>query len=323
MANKIVSSENLENIANAIRTKSGTTTKYTPNNMAAAILNIPGGGSTPTIESLSVTPSATTQTFNSSSVDGYKPVTVSGDSNLIAGNIKKNVQIFGTTGTYNPFEWMGTDVECLNANLYDATVQLSSTTFSSWTASTTAKSLKATQSLSVFSADMAHYAYLLRWVTVAHVALKSTATLTAIPEGLQINVFDQQIMRRPNSLANIEAENYNGNVYVNTAGLGWMQYYSTSSKKTYTWASANGFYGSVPTPTFASSTANTTNVTPKTPILYVKCNASYFDTARKDDIDIANTYWTIHGELYRMDLEKNCMRQRYTDLIGIINDELE
>ena len=35
-----------------------------------------GGGTTPTIQSLSITPSTSEQTFNSSSVDGYKPVTV-------------------------------------------------------------------------------------------------------------------------------------------------------------------------------------------------------------------------------------------------------
>ena len=236
----------------------------------------------------------------------YTPSTMAAAINAIPG------------GTFN---WMGVDVECIDDELYDATVQLSSTTYSTWTASTTAKSLKSTTSLSTFSADMANYAYLLRWVTVAHVALKETATLTAIPL-LQINMFDQQIMRRPNSLVNIEANNYNGNVYVNTASLAWMRYYNSSGSLTYTWASSYGFYGSVPTPTFASSTAATTNVTPKTPILYTRCSTSYFDTARYDDIDISNTYWTIHGELYRMDLEKNCMRQRYKDLIEIVNDEL-
>ena len=265
MAKALVSKSNLKNIADAIRTKSGTSLKYTPATMASAIAAIPGGA----------------------------------------------------------FNWMGEGVTCLNDSLYDATVQLSSTTFSTWTASTTAKSLKSTTSLSTFSADMANYAYLLRWVTVAHVALKDTATHTAVPEGLQINIFDQQIMRRPSSLANIQANNFNGNVYTNCASIGWMQYYNTSGSKTYTWSSSYGFYSGVPTPTFASSSANTTNVTPKTPILYTRCNASYFDTARKDDIDIDNTYWTIHGELYRIDLEKNCMRQRYTDLINIINDELQ
>ena len=265
MAQKVlISRSTMKNIADAIRTKSGTSAKYTPANMATAISAIPGGS----------------------------------------------------------FNWMGEGVECLNANLYNSTVQLADTTFSTWTASTTAKSLKSTTSLSTFSADMDDYAYLLRWITIAHVALKDTATHTAIPEGWQINIYDQQIMRRPSSLANIQANNYNGNVYVNTAGLGWMQYYNTSSTKTYTWASSYGFYSGVPTPTFASSSAATTNVTPKTPILYTRCSTSYFATDRKDDIDIDNTYWTIHGELYRMNVEKNCMRQRYTNLISVINNTL-
>jgi len=321
MGKVIVTKSYLDDIGDAIREKNGLSTLYTPAQMAPAIRNIPTGSAT--INSLTVTPSASTQTFNASGVDGYKPVTVNGDADLIAGNIKKDTEIFGVTGTYNPFNWMGADVEVVNANLHNSTVQLSSTTYSSWTASTTAKSLKATQSLTAFSADMANYAYLLRWVTVAHIAHKSTATLNAIPYQLQINLFDQQIMRRPNSLVNIQADNYNGNVYVNTAGLGWMRYYKADGTLTYTWSSSYGFYGSVPTPTFASSTANTTNVTPKTPILYVRCSTTYFDTARYGDIDIDNTYWTIHGELYRMNLEKNCMRQRYTDLNNIINDELD
>ena len=89
---------------------------------------------TPTIQSLSITPSETSQTFNASNVDGYKPVNVSAiqtetptvnlslasgnqtvnassgkyiksltikkPSTLIGSNIKKNVVIAGITGTY-------------------------------------------------------------------------------------------------------------------------------------------------------------------------------------------------------------------------------
>ena len=42
--------------------------------------------SAPTIESLSVTPSETQQTYNSSSVDGYKPVTVGAISSTYVGS---------------------------------------------------------------------------------------------------------------------------------------------------------------------------------------------------------------------------------------------
>lgn len=92
-------------IANAITAKGGTVNSGDGfDDFATDIGTIPTG-STPTISSLTVTPSTTTQTFNSSSVDGYKPVTVNAvtssiDSNITAGNIKKDVQILGVTGTY-------------------------------------------------------------------------------------------------------------------------------------------------------------------------------------------------------------------------------
>lgn len=44
MAQKVLISRNtMKNIADAIRTKSGTSAKYTPANMATAINAIPGG----------------------------------------------------------------------------------------------------------------------------------------------------------------------------------------------------------------------------------------------------------------------------------------
>lgn len=265
MADKaLVSRSNLRNIANAIRTKNGTTSKYTPANMASAITAIPGGA----------------------------------------------------------YNWMGEGVECIDNNLYDATVGLADTTYSTWTASTTAKSLKATQSLSTFPAtDMENNAYLIRWVVTTDVAHNDDATLVTLPVK-QVNIFDQQIIRRPSSLVNIQADNFNANVYVNTATLAWMQYYNASGVLTYTWASSYGFYGSVPTPTFSSSTVASPNVTPKTPILYARCSTTYFSTDRYDDIDIENTSWHIHGSLYRMDADC-CMRQRYGQLVDVINDVLE
>ena len=65
-----------------------------------------GGGGGATIEELNVTPSTSAQTITASGgVDGYSPVNVSAvtssiDANITAGNIKKDVQILGVTGTY-------------------------------------------------------------------------------------------------------------------------------------------------------------------------------------------------------------------------------
>ena len=66
--------------------------------------------SSPTIQSLTVNPSTTQQTFNASGVDGYKPVTVSAVSqtNLTADNIKNGTTVTISNGTSNLWSVTGT-----------------------------------------------------------------------------------------------------------------------------------------------------------------------------------------------------------------------
>ena len=75
---------------------------------SSVTVNVPTG--TPTIQSLTVNPSTTQQTFNASGVDGYKPVTVAAVSqtNLTADNIKNGTTVTISNGTSNIYSVTGT-----------------------------------------------------------------------------------------------------------------------------------------------------------------------------------------------------------------------
>ena len=66
------------------------------------------GSYEPNISPISITPTTSSQTIVApSGIDGYSPINVSAvtsaiDSNITAGNIKKDVTILGVTGTYEP-----------------------------------------------------------------------------------------------------------------------------------------------------------------------------------------------------------------------------
>ena len=88
------------------------------------IFDVVGSHKCPTFttQEKTVTPSANSQTVQpDSGYDGLSQVTVSGDTNLIAGNIKKGVSIFGVIGAYEEAASGGNGNNNCEAYLVDAT----------------------------------------------------------------------------------------------------------------------------------------------------------------------------------------------------------
>lgn len=99
MTEYLTNDTDLKKIADAIRTKGGTSAPLVfPNGFASAISAIK---TTPVLQSKTVTPSKDSQTIIADSpYDGLSQVVVNGDSNLISNNIKKGTTIFGVSGIY-------------------------------------------------------------------------------------------------------------------------------------------------------------------------------------------------------------------------------
>lgn len=80
-------------------TENGTVTPTEGKYLKSVIVDVPE--KIVSLQDKTVTPTATAQTIQADDTyDGLGTVTVSGDTDLVADNIKKDVEIFGVTGTY-------------------------------------------------------------------------------------------------------------------------------------------------------------------------------------------------------------------------------
>lgn len=252
-----------------------------------------GGGSAPALDSKTITANGT-YTASDDDLDGYSDVTV-------------NV----------PWSWLGSDVEDLGT-IYEAEMSLADTNFPSWTASTTAGSILATANVGTISANMADYEYFLHWECRVDVVTNSGATLKAqIIRECQSAW--QAILRRPNSLANIQSATFAGNVCLTLFSAPLLEYYNTSGAQTYTFANTYGIYQGVQNATFSSNTSNTPTITVKRPVLTARCNSSYFATGRKAEVDTANSTVKFTCKAYRVPVG-GVARDTYESLINLFNE---
>lgn len=220
-----------------------------------------------------------------------------------------------------PWTWMGEEPTVVNSSFYSDSYLLASTSYNGWTGSTTAKIIVASASAGTFVAsEMSQYEYLINWQFDANIVLTSTATTKAIPIRECANVW-QLITRRPSSLGNISSDTFNGNTAYTYYTAPWLKYYNTSGSSTYTWSNSYGIYGTVQTPTFSSTTADSPTVTLKTPIWYARCSSTYFATGRVGDIDQTATTLKRTCKIYRVK-KGTPPREMYEGLVNIINNPL-
>lgn len=217
-------------------------------------------------------------------------------------------------------DFLGRDAEYIR-DIHSHDYVLSSTGYNSWTPSTTASSIVAAQSLTAFAGDLANYEYCVRWLFDAGIKYNTGTTQKAIILR-EVEEVWQVIAKRPSSLANIGANNFNGNNCSTYFTAALMDYYNTSGTRTFTWSASYGLYLSMTAATFSNSTSDTPNITIKTPAIYARCSNTYFSTARAADVDKANSKMAIKGELYRVKKDSSPSSIMFGHVVNLYNDSI-
>lgn len=195
--------------------------------------------------------------------------------------------------------WMGADVELVKTFSPVAT-KLSATSYNGWTPSTTAKDILASEDVGTFATpDMGEYEYYILWDCNLPIVYTGSPSNKARPL-FCVSSQAQAIYKRPSTLANIEGNNWNGNVCTSLATGTFMRYYgSTSGSVTYTWGTSYGFYFTMTGAAFSSTTAANPTVTVKSPKVTARCSTTYMSTGNAALIDQDETIITIQAKVYK------------------------
>ena len=235
-------------------------------------------------------------------------------------------QTLETTGKYLlddvsvaafPYSTFGLNFERIQY-LTDKTVLLKDTDFATWTPSTTAKAIVASEVYGTYASQMLEYDYFLHWRSDARIVYNAGTTMKATVVRELVDIW-QALIRRPNNVANLESENYNANVCATYFTAPLMVYYSTGGTLSVTWSASYGFYPSATAATFSSSTSASPTVTIKTPALNARCNSSYLSVARAADVDMQKSSIRLTGELYRVQGHSSPAYNMFAEVVSAYN----
>ena len=227
----------------------------------------------------------------------------------------------GFMSAVDAIPWVFQGDKCKKIAAYDTqTILLKNTTFPTWTPSTTAATIKSSTNAGTFVADMANHDYMLRWRCRFDAAYKTGATLKAQCCQEMAEIW-QAIFRRPNSLDNIAANNFNGTVCITLYTTPLNVYWNTNGAKTYTYSISYGIYPAATAATFSSATADSPTVTVKRPSWSARCSNTYFATARAPELDTDNSTIKIYGEAFETE-RGAALRTMYGGLVDLYNNPL-
>jgi len=199
-------------------------------------------------------------------------------------------------GTYF---WQGDDYEFVQ-NVFDGEWKLSATSFNGWTPSSTATTIIASQTISpVIPIDMVNYDYTIKWVWEVPVVYPSGTSKAKGHLLYSGGEAYQEIYRRRVISASGITDALTTQYVVTSKAYYMAVYYTSASAATYSSNPGYGFYPSITAATLSSATANTPNLTVKTPGIVCRCSSTYYTTAKAGLTDQEATKVYLKGELWR------------------------
>lgn len=196
------------------------------------------------------------------------------------------------------WSYLGAGAE-LVSNFADFSVALKDTDFNTWTPSTTATAILATDTFGTFAADMKNYDYVIKWTFWTDLKYNAGATLKVMPYK-QRSISISSTCRRPRYYSDFQAETFNYNLASSNEYTAAILYYNSSGSLAVHQTGSYGFYATASTATLSSATADTPTVTIPRPVLYARCSTTYFATARASEIDKTNSKLYLRCEVFRV-----------------------
>ena len=248
-------------------------------------------------------------------------VTYNGNSILTMNGNATNTLL--TSGKYledditltHQFNFIGSNAELVKSYA-KTTTKLSDTNWTGWTPSSTAKSLLATATIDTVSIDMDNYDYVIQWRFYVAPVYGSSATNTGRFVSHSQTLL-QYVFRRPSNITNLQSNTYNGNAQSSPALFCVMDYYNSSGTRTVTWSVTYGIYITATAPTFGSSTALSTTLNVRRPVITARTSDSYMTVANAQAITAASTNLLLDCKLYRVQKQTSLGYNVYHNTIEI------
>ena len=252
-------------------------------------------------------------------------------SDVATGKYFLNISGVLTLGTASggggQYAWLGSGAEKVGTVINQTINLKNDTTYDSWTASTTAGTIKAASATPdySFSANMNDYDYC--FVTkgfVEPVYVSGTPATYRTYRVAQYHVHYCYGYPNSSTIDQVRSDNVGSVAVINSSTVGtFIQYYYNNSGMLAAISATNCgpiYMSNSPSTSSGSVSSGTVTISITLPSFSAKCHSSRFSTTRKTQVDSANTNYYLTVDLYRVPHGNGLMSHWISEMCAALNE---